>query len=240
MIKTYEFYTEYNQIHKYIRTYDGYKETSYKVYRNGELQTEKKNYSYNGLNASWDHYYYGDTVCEHVETEYLDETFLRIKYQRYSLHSSTSEFHFEYDGKKVIGYKYFKNGILIREGYDYNYDGLHCTYTITHYTSSIPGAVREEYSYNVVYLDDTYLREKSRKRTRVVFYENGASRTTTDFTANDYDDKKPIGSTNYRDGLLSSVSRDYHYDGLTCYYYRDIYRVGEVYSTDAYEVEYLE
>ena len=90
---------------------------------------------------------------------------------------------------------------------------------MTYHTSSYPNVIREERSYNVVYLDNTYLRQKSTTLTNERFYEDGTSTTSTTFTVNEYDGKKPIGSQTYVNGTLSSVCRDYQYDGLTCYYF---------------------
>ena len=106
---------------------------------------------------------------------------------------------------------------------------------------SSPNVVSEERIYDIVYLDDTYLRTKSYFRTRKRYDTNG-NLTTTDtyYSVYDYDGKKPIGSQTYVNGTLSSVYRDYQYDGLTCYYFYDTYRDGEVTSTQMYEVEYLE
>lgn len=253
LIKTYEFHTSNNNTYKTTWTFDGYKATSYKYYENGQLYSEYKNYSYDGLNASWDYYSYNNydindvSVRCHTECEYLDETFRRIKYQKTQYYypdpqnNCIYETYREYDGKKWIGYRYYKNGILIREGHDYNYDGLHCTYQITYHISSYgPNVVREERNYNVVYLDDSYLRTKTSTLTRELFHEDGTTTNSTTFAVYDYDGKKPIGSQTYVNGTLSSVSRDYQYDGLTCYYFYDTYRNGEVTSTQMYEVEYLE
>ena len=252
LIRTYEFNSSNNNTYKTIWTYDGYKATSYKYYVNGRLSSEYKNYSYNGLNASWESYSYNNydvndvRVRAHHECEYLDDTYRRVTYEKTQYYypdpqnNCIYETYREYDGKKWVGYKYFKNGILLREGYDFNYDGLHCTYKMTYHTSTYPNVIREERSYNVVYLDNTYLRQKSTTLTNERFYEDGTSTTSTTFTVNEYDGKKPIGSQTYVNGTLSSVCRDYQYDGLTCYYFYDTYREGEVTSTQMYEVEYLE
>lgn len=252
LIKTYEFISSNNNTSKTLWTYDGYKATSYKYYENGQLYSEYKNYSYDGLNASWDYYSYnnGDVndirVRAHIECEYLDDTYQRIKYQKTEYYypdpqdNCIYETYREYDGKKWVGYKYYKNGVLLREGYDYNYDGLHCSYKMTYHDSTNPSVVREERSYNVVYLDDTYLRPKSTTSTRELFYEDGHTYTSTDYTITDYEGKKIIGRQRFVNGNLSSVYRDYHYDGLMCYYFYDWYRNGEVSSTTMYEVEYLE
>ena len=64
--------------------------------------------------------------------------------------------------------------------------------------------------------------------------------SNTYYFVNDYDGKKPIGLHSYSDGILSSVGRDYQYDGLTCYYYLDDIQDGDVVSTRMFEVEYLE
>lgn len=251
LFMTYRCYTSNNIIYKATWTYDGYKQTSNKYYENGQLSTEYKNYSYNGLNASWDYYSYNNYdvndvhVHEHVECEYLDETYRRVKFQRAQYYypdpqnNCIYETYREYDGKKCVGYKYYMNGILLREGHDYMYDGLHCTYTMTYYSS--PNVVSEKRSYNLVYLDDTYLRTKSQTQTRERFDETGnLLSSVTYFTVNDYDGKKPIGSQTFVNGKLSAVYRDYQYDGLTCHYFYDTYRDGEVTSTQTYEVEYLE
>ena len=112
-------YAANNTIDYEVRTtYDGYKETSNKYYTNGELFGEQKNYSYNGLNASWDYYAFqngdvNDLLYQgHVECEYLDNTFQRKKYYK----SETDYYHegsqehsvwveyWEYDGKRIVGY----------------------------------------------------------------------------------------------------------------------------------------
>lgn len=252
LIKTYEFFVSNNNTYKSIWTYDGYRATSYKYYKNGQLYSEYKNYSYDGLNASWDYYSYNNdnvndiSVREHIECEYLDDTYRRIKYQKTECYypdpqdNCIYETYREYEGKKCVSYKYYMNGILLREGYNYNYDGLHCTYKMTYYTSSNPTIVSEERSYNIVYLDDTYLRPKSSSCTIERVYEDGHTYTSTDYTITDYEGKKIIGRQRFVNGNLSYVYRDYRYDGLTCYYFYDSYREGEVYSTEVYETEYLE
>ena len=88
LIITYEFHTSNNNTYKTTWTYDGYKATSYKYYINGLLSSEYKNYSYDGLNASWDYYAYNNydvndiRVRVHHECEYLDDTYRRVKYEK--------------------------------------------------------------------------------------------------------------------------------------------------------------
>ena len=248
LIKTYECCTaEDNHIYKSTWTYDGYKETSWKIYVDGQMTSECKNYSYDGLNASWDVYsYYNNGTSDpvHVECEYLDESFRRVKYRKEaSFHTDSSnntiyETYYEYNGKKRASNKHYRNGVLTYEAHDFNYDGLHCSYILTSYSS--PNVVDEECIYDILYLDDTYLRAKSIRSTTERFHQDGTSTTTTQLTVRDYDGKKPIGSQIFVNGQLSSVTRDYQYDGLTCFYYSDTYRDGEVISTQMYEVEYLE
>lgn len=249
VIQTYQRYEANGQIIKNIWTYDGYKVTGYKQYVDDELKVEYKNYSYNGLSANWDSYsYQNNEVTRHgkIECEYLDETFLRTKYQKEehyypdSQNDEIIESFYEYEGKKKVSYKNYRNGILSGECHDYNYDGLRCTYTQTLYSSNV---VYEERSYNILYLDDTYLRQKSYLRSIERYDSNGAvcySKTT--YSVYDHDGKKPkpVGGRTFTNGELSSVIRDYQYDGLSCRYYVDSYRDGEVYSTRMYEVEYLE
>ena len=245
LIKTYYRYESNGKIIRQTWTYDGYKETGYKNYENGQLTSERKNYLYNGLNASWDEYTYQDNVVAyqtHVECEYLDETFQRVKYRKTEYYNqdphNISESYYEYEGKKRISYKSYSNGMLTNENH-YDYDGLRCTYNTTEYYS--PNVIRQERSYEILYLDDSYLREKSRFQTRKRYNIDGElmSSNTYNFIF-DFDGKKPIGYQYYYDGVLSAIGRDYQYDGLTCYYYSDTYRDGEVVSTQMYEVEYLE
>ena len=251
LIRTYRRYDKNNNIYKEIWTYDGYRETWGRYYVNGQLSAEYKNYSYDGLNASWDYYSYNNydvndvNVHNHVECEYLDKTFRRKKYQKLEYYYADPqkdyiyEYHWVYDGKKIISYKSYKNGLLVVNRHDYNYNGLHCTYKETSYSS--PNVVSEERIYDIVYLDDTYLRTKSQKYTRERYDDNEVMYySTTQYTVYDYDGKKPMGSHQYVDGELSNVARDYQYDGLTCCFFSDIYRDGEVTSTQMYEVEYLE
>lgn len=249
VITTYYRYETNGKIYKTTRTYDGYKETGYHYYVDDQLISEYKNFSYDGLNASWDEYTYQDNIVirqTHVECEYLDETFLRTKYRKEEYYYPDSqnndiiESFYEYEGKKKVSYKNYRNGILSGECHDYNYDGLRCTYTQTLYSSNV---VYEERSYNILYLDDTYLRQKSYLRSIERYDSNGAvcySKTT--YSVYKYDGKKPkpVGGRTFTNGELSSVIRDYQYDGLSCRYYVDSYRDGEVYSTTMCEVEYLE
>ena len=246
VIRTYYRYESNSHIYKYTWTYDGLKETGYKSYVDGQLTTERKNYLYNGLNASWDEYSYRDSVTyrEHCECEYLDETFRRVKYEKTQYYDQDSqitniyETYYEYDGKKMISYKTYSNGVLTGENH-YSYDGLRCTYKTWEYYSG--NVIRQERDYEIVYLDDSYLREKTRLLTRKRYNTDGELQfSNTFFTVNEYDGMKPIGQQFYQDGKLGGMGRDYHYDGLTCYYFYDTYRDGEVYSTSLYEVEYLE
>ena len=246
MIKTYYRYESDNHIYKYTWTYDGYKETGYKRYYDGQLYEERNNYSYNGLTASWDSYSYqnGDVntvTVQHIECEYLDETFQRKKYVKEcnSQNNNIYETYYEYEGKKMLGYTSYTNGIL---GYEmhYNYDGLRRTYKTTYYYGS-SNVIQQERSYEIVYLDDSYLRQKSLMQTRKNYDIDG--NLTSSWTSCDiyeYDGKKPIGFQHFMNGKLGYICRDYQYDGLTCYYFKDIYRDGEVYSTSIEEVEYLE
>lgn len=246
MIKTYYRYESGNHIYKFTWTYDGYKETGNKYYYDGQLYEERKNYSYDGLDAKWDYYRYNDsvTIYGRVKCEYLDDTYRRVKYQKtqYSYPNPQDNYiyetYYEYDGKKMLGYKSYRNGILSGEN-QYNYDGLRCTYTTTDY--NYDSTIWQERSYEIVYLDDTYLREKSRLQTRKRYdTEGNLAFSHTYFYVYDYDGKKPMGYQYFYDGKLSAIARDYQYDGLTCYYFIDNYRDGEVYSTKIYEVEYLE
>lgn len=244
VIKTYYRYESNNHIYKYIWTYDGYKETGYKYYYDGQLYEERKNYSYNGLSANYDSYSYRDTViiCQHVECEYLDDTYRRVKYRKtqYSYPDPQDNYfyetYYEYDGKKLMGYKSYQNGILYGENH-YDYDGLRCTYN----TTSNNGSYVDERSYEILYLDDTYLREKTRLVNRKKYdTEGNLTFSHTHYYVYDYDGKKPVGYQYYYDGKFSGKGRNYNYDSLSCYYFIDSYRDGEVYSTSMYEVEYLE
>ena len=247
VIQTYYRYENNNHIYKNTWTYDGYKETGAKYYVDGQLTSERKNHLYNGLSASWDEYTYRDSVTDyqHVVCEYLDETFQRVKYRKtenyYQEPHTIREDYYEYDGKKIISYKSYANGMLTGEN-QYDYDGLTCAYTQTLYSSLYSSnVVYEKRYYNIVYLDDTYLRMKSRMRTTERYDINGVlSYSQTAYNVYDYDGKKPIGIKTFKNGQLSAIARDYQYDGLTCYYYSDTYRDGEVISTQLYEVEYLE
>ena len=241
VIKTYYRYESYNHIYKYTWTYDGYKETGYKYYYDGQLFQERKNYSYDGLSASYDNYQYNDSITtyRHVECEYLDETFQRVKYSKSrDSQNNLSETYYEYDGKKKLSQKSYTNGILTNEIH-YSYEGLRCSYKTTDYYDS--NAIWQESSYEIEYLDDTYLREKSRLQTRKKYDTDGnLIFSHTYYHVNDYDGKKPVGYQYYYDGKLSALGRDYQYNGLTCYYFIDSFVDGEVYSTRMYEVEYLE
>ena len=131
------------------------------------------------------------------------------------------------------------NGILTNEIH-YDYYGLRCSYKTTSYYAS-SDAISQEQSYDIAYLDDTYLRTKSYLRTRKRYDTNGnLTSSDTYYYLYDYDGKKPTGYQYFLNGKLSAVARDYQYDGLTCYYFYDHYRDGEVISTQMYEVEYLE
>lgn len=248
LIETYDRYESNGHIYKTIRTYDGYKPTGSQYYVDGQLSSESKNYSYDGLNASWDTYQYQNnevTSYSHYETEYIDETFLRMKYhkqQHYNLdnpqYNYVSEYFYEYEGKKKMGHKLYWNGILQSDS-RYNYDGLCCSYRISFYSSQ--GVVSRTKDIDIVYLDDTYLRNKTYKRTTNVYDLNGVvTKTETSYFVSDFEGKKPVGSQSFSDGKLSSVGRDYHYDGLSCYYFIDSYQDGEVVSTTIHEIEYLE
>ncbi len=247
VIKTYYRYETSSHIYKTTWTYDGYKETGYKYYYDGQLYEERKNYSYNGLNASYDSYSYRDSIInrQYVEREYLDETFQRTKYSKTQYYypdpqnNYILETYYEYDGKKKISSKSYRNGILSGENH-YDYNGLRCTYKATsYYTSS--NVISQENSYDIAYLDDSYLRTKSYLWTRKRYDIDGnLTSSDTYYYIYNYDGKKPTGYQYFLNGKLSAVARDYQYDGLSCYYFVDFYRDGEVYSTSMYEVEYLE
>lgn len=140
----------------------------------------------------------------------------------------------EYEGKKIINHEQYTNSILTYKEYDYNYDGLHCTYKATGY--SFPNVVNYEVSCDIEYLDNTYLRCPKQLYTTV--YSDGRPPLTRYYVW-DFDGKKPIGLLVYYNGEFCQVNREYQYNGLTCHYYRDMYQNGEVYTT-SYEVEYLE
>lgn len=245
LIMTYQRYESGGHIIKNTWTYDGYKVTGYRHYEDGRLYSENKNYSYNGLNASYDSYSYrngdvNDVSVTHYEREYLDETFLRTKRSKYyNLNSENNNIHetySEYDGKKCLSSKSYTNGVLTSETF-YHYDGLRCSYKTTYYSRN---TISQERDYEILYLDETYLRQKTRLYTRKMYDSDGnLTSSYTDYSVFDYNGKKPIGSKSYTNGKLSSVG-DYQYDGLTCYYFVDDYQDGEVVSTRMYEVEYLE
>ena len=247
VIRTYYRYESGNHIYKYTWTYDGYREMGYKYYYDGQLYEERNNYSYNGLKTSYDSYTYRDSITDHqhVECEYLDDTYRRVKYRKtqyyYPDHPQDNyiyETYYEYDGKKMLSYKSYTNGLLSYETH-YNYDGLRFTYSTTDY--NYDNTIWQERSYEILYLDDTYMREKSRLQTRKRYdTEGNLTFSHTYYHVYDYDGKKPVGYQYFYDGKLSAMGRDYQYDGLTCYYFVDTYRDGEVISTQMYEVEYLE
>ena len=237
LIKTYYRYESNNHIYKYTWTYDGYKETGYKYYYDGQLYEERNNYSYNGLNASYDSYTYRDSITNYqqVECEYLDDTYRRVKYKKtqyyYPDHPQDNyiyETYYEYEGKKVLGYKSYRNGILAGESH-YDYNGLRCTYKTTSYYSS-SNTISQEQSYDIAYLDDSYLRTKSSLRTRKRYDPDGnLTSSDTYYYVYDYNGKKPVGYQYYYDGELRAMGRDYQYDGLNCFYFIDNYRDGEVF-----------
>ena len=250
LIMTYQRYESNGHIYKTTWTYDGYKPMGYQHYMDGELTAEGKNYSYVGLHASYDYYqYYNDSITtyQHVEWESLDETFQRTKYTKrryyYPDHPQDNyiyETYYEYDGKKKLGYKSYRDGLPSVENH-YDYSGLRCTYKTTYYYAS-SDAVEMELSYDITYLDDSYLRTKSYLRTRKRYDINGnLTSSDTYYYIYDYDGKRPTGYQFFVNGKLSAVARDYQYDGLTCYYFVDSYNQdGELTSTSMYEVEYLE
>ena len=245
LIRTYERYESGGHIIKNTWTYDGYKVTRYQHYEDGQLYSEKKNYSYNGLKASYDSYSYrngdvNDVSVAHYECEYLDETFRRIKYQKYyytnSENNNIYETYREYDGKKCLSSKSYTNGVLSNE-VRYSYERLTCNYQTTiYYYDGI-----EKRNWVIDYLDETYLREKTRMQTRLRYDTDGnLTSSNTYYYVYNYDGKKPIGYHYYYNGQLSAAGRDYQYDGLTCYYSIEVYQDGEVIDTRMYEVEYLE
>ena len=247
LIKTYFRYDNGGRIIKQTWTYDGYQLTGYQAFEDGQLYSESKNYLYNGLRCSYDSYSYrigdsNDVIVQRIECEYLDDTYNRIKYKKSyypnSQNTNILESYYEYDGKKLLSIRNYINGVFSNEN-QYNYEGLRCTYkTIEYYA---PDVVRTERNYEVLYLDETYLREKSRLQTRKRYDPEGnLTSTDTYYTVNDYEGKKPIGYKWYHNGELGAAGRDYQYDGLTCYYFLDSYNSdGEVVSTSLYEVEYL-
>lgn len=247
VIRTYYRYESNGKIIKQTWTYDGYKVSGYKYYIDGLLYSERKDYLYDRLNVSYNSYSYrngdvNDLSVQHTECEYLDDTYQRIKYQKSYIpdtqNTNILETYYEYDGKKRLCSKSYTNGVLTNEIH-YNYDGLRCTYKTTDYYYD--DVVRMERNYEILYLDETCLREKTRLQTRKKYdIEGNLISTDTYYTVNEYDGKKPIGYQWYHNGKLGSVGRDYQYDGLNCYYFVDDYQDGEVISTRMYEVEYLE
>lgn len=247
VIRTYYRYESNGKIIKQTWTYDGYKVSGYKYYIDGLLYSERKDYLYDRLNVSYNSYSYrngdvNDLSVQHTECEYLDDTYQRIKYQKSYIpdtqNTNILETYYEYDGKKRLCSKSYTNGVLTNEIH-YNYDGLRCTYKTTDYYYD--DVVRMERNYEILYLDETCLREKTRLQTWKKYdIEGNLISTDTYYTVNEYDGKKPIGYQWYHNGKLGSVGRDYQYDGLNCYYFVDDYQDGEVISTRMYEVEYLE
>ena len=247
VIRTYYRYESNGKIIKQTWTYDGYKVSGYKYYIDGLLYSESKDYLYDRLNVSYNSYSYrngdvNDLSVQHTECEYLDDTYQRIKYQKSYIpdtqNTNILETYYEYDGKKRLCSKSYTNGVLTNEIH-YNYDGLRCTYKTTDYYYD--DVVRMERNYEILYLDETYLRKKSILQTWKKYdIEGNLISTDTYYTVNEYDGKKPIGYQWYHNGKLGSVGRDYQYDGLNCYYFVDDYQDGEVISTRMYEVEYLE
>jgi len=231
-----------NYVQKTLIQYDGNKIIEYKQWQDDELDVERTNYSYDGLNAQLDVYYYGHVghIRDHVECEFLDETFERVKYSKTECfyentqYDYVSEVYYEYDGKKKVGYKNYHNGILYAEEKDFNYDDLHCTYQRIYYSPT--GEVDQVDAYNVLYLDDTYLRNQSYSYTRT-YTIDGYSRTY--YYVYEYDGKKIVGIKVYLNGELSKVHRDYQYDGLVCHFKIDHYQNGVLNNTTNGETHYL-
>lgn len=247
LIKTYYRYESNGKIIKDTWTYDGYKPTGHQHYEDDQLKYEYKNYSYDGLNVSRDFYQYQNNEVEyytHSEAEYLDETFLRTKYKKEQFfypknpqNNYIVEYYCVYDGKKIVSTKHYHNNYHTETHCDY--DGLRCSEKITFYNSQ--EVIFQVKDIDIMYLDDTYKREKSYRNTTRKFDASGnLLHSETYYYVFDYEGKKPIGYQFYSNGELSSVYRDYHYDGLSCYYFVDSYQDGEVISTRIDEVEYLE
>lgn len=228
-----------------VNIYNRYKTLSHKLYWNGQLSHEGLNYEYDGLNCNYDVFSYnlnslnGDEVYlhQHFKNEYLDETYLRQKHTIEYIYRTNSgqedqvyESFYEYDGKKVVGFKHFVNGILEIEADGFSYDGLNCSYTSRYYLDT--GDITNILKIEIQYLDDTYLRPTDTRYTtddNEVYYKSVK-----------YEGKKQKGYKVFVNGTLSEEGRDYVYDGLKCYYKVDYYQNGELSSTSSFEVHYLE
>ena len=254
LIETYSRTEGNNHVYEDVKTYDGHKIIDHRYYRDGQLWTDDKNYSYDGLTRSWDGYSYSysfesginyeEYSLRHYSYEYLDNTFLRTKhgieeYWHYHNHEYQNyrynEFFYERDGVKLVNYKCFTNGILTQEVDDYSYDGLNCSFSRKKYSDTGDLVSVQKYEYQ--YLDETYLRHKVIRYTTE--YVDG-SPTEVYFKSVQYDGKKPIGYKVFKNGTLREEGRDYIYDGLKCYYKVDYYRDGTLDYTSSCEVHYLE
>ena len=246
LIKTYSREERSNQhSQETIITYNGYKQTSYKHFIDGRLHAEYQDITYDELCFNCNVLIFSENneivTNQHFNIEYTDTTYTRSKHSINKVESETSnsdavyETFNEYDGKRRMSRKRFRNGILISENTDYKYDSLSCSYTMKEY--SLNGDLVSSSNYEIQYLDDTFLREKVTRYTTE--YVDG-SPTTKYFKSVQYDGKKQIGYRVFVDGKLKEEGRDYNYNGLKCNYYVDRYQDGVFSYSISFEEQYLE
>ena len=171
-----------------------------------------------------------------------DLSFLRIKSRRETTKSfydnslSTYEYNAAYDGKKVITEETYLNGKLYSCSSG-RYDGLSCVSERVIFDINTGNKVSLSKS-NVEYLDNTYLRIRSRRETTENFYDNSLS--TYEYNAA-YDGKKVITEETYLNGKLYSCS-SYKYNGQSCTIKTTIYdiNIGGITSISESNVDYLD
>lgn len=214
---------------KEITTYDDAgRPNGYKYYVQGELIFEDVDYSYSGRECTFTEKFYSpfetDFKCK---TVYLDDHFIlplsEIIYGDNDIKEILKNV-YTYDSKgRRTGQTGYYYGIVSDEAVNFSYNGKECTYMERQYES---GEVSDEMKWEIIYLDDTWIKTTSEK------ISSGPDFDASEKTLTSYDSEgREIGEKNYNGSKLAYEKTDYIYNGKECNYTQKNYDDGKLKSS---------
>jgi hypothetical protein len=230
-VSTYIQYASDNttESYKQLFEYDSQgREIGLKVYSEGSLSSVCRDYSYNGKEATFymDDYTKGAVSSSYKMKKIFCDDNIRLKSYIQYASDNTTEYQkqiFDYDSQgREIGLKVYSEGALYSVYRDYTYNGKEVTYYMDYYKN---GVVSSSFKMSEIFCDDN-IRLKS--------YIRYASDNITEEYKQlyEYDSQgREVGSKVYFNGSLSTVSREYTYNGKEVTYYVDGYSNGTVSSS---------
>lgn len=200
------------------------KRLSTKTYYGGELGDETT-YSYNGLvvTMTMHNYRYVETVTT-IETTYKDAALtLPVSVVFVENGQEVSRSDYEYDGNRLIGEKYYEDGVLVGESKNFNYSQKECSYTYEAKNAE------ESYISKTVYADEN--------QTIVLSETTLRTDGMTELQKSTYQYDEQGRMTQYQsfaEGKLVLEYVDFKYDGKKCQYTENVY-YGEISFSHYYQ-----